>query len=189
MLWRRTPKFGFPRRIPKQRLTPVTLQRILQYIQLGKLSTEITMLDLLSCRITHGVKYGIKVVGSAAPITAPIPAIHMQVTHTSDSVRRIIEDHGGSVNFVYFNRLNIDRMKGSALRDRSSDPWKEHLVYPCIRTKFANQSPKVARQTTPPPRLRLRYELQSSGKSGWSNQREVLAIMYVRKSRKSHKRL
>lgn len=189
MLWRRTPKFGFPRRIPRCRYTTITFERILEYIRLGKLDTTITMKDLIASRITHNIKYGIKIVGSNFITAATaIPKLNIQVTHASDSVKKQIEKNGGHIEFVYFNRLSLQRIQKCVINEREDNPWKKHLIYPCIQSlKKVQVIPP--QPNTPPPRLRLRYETQSTGKTGWIKQREILQSSYVRKFRNSYKNL
>lgn len=131
-LYRRLPKRGFKNKFAKKP-EPLNLDKLQKFIAAGRLdpSEVITMKQLYDCGIVGKIKHGVKLLGQGSKgFSTPIK---IEVSGASQSAIAAIENCGGSIKSVYYNRLGL-----------------RVLLKP---EKFEEPLPKRAR---PPPKL-LKY--------------------------------
>lgn len=163
MLWRRTPKRGFRKGIPRELLEPLAIERVVAWVAAGRLdaSKPITMKDLRDSNCVGRFRYGVKLLHSydyTAVHRLPVP-LHLEVSHCSESVKAAVEANGGSVKFIYYSRLGL-----------------RHLLKP-------GSLSFIPRPSVPKPKKALRYELQSVGRSGRALVKRAMAARIKRKIR------
>ena len=165
MLWRRSPKRGFRNQPNRQPLTPLSIEKVVEWVSQGRIDSSklITMKELRDSNCVGRFRYGVKLLhGTDNTIVHRLPVpLHLEVSHCSASVKAAVEANGGSVKFVYYSRLGL-----------------RHLLKPGSLNFVPGPS-------VPKPKKAARFELQSVGKAGHL---EVKALLKSRVHRLIRKR-
>eukprot|EP00899_Mesostigma_viride_P003518 jgi/Mesvir1/13167/Mv06131-RA.1 len=109
---RRVPKRGFVNR-NEQVFFPLRVDRLRDWVLAGRIdpSQLITMKMLRdSGLVGHHVHSGVKLFAKGAEGSAPYPAMHLEVSRVTTGARDIIEQNGGSVTTVHYNRLGLQAL-------------------------------------------------------------------------------
>ncbi len=165
MLWRRSPKRGFVSGINRQTLETLSIGKVVRFVAAGRLdaSKPITMKELLDSGCSGRFRYGIKLlqdVDETLVHRLPVP-LHLEVSHCSASVKEAVEANGGTVKLVHYSRLGL-----------------RHLLRP--GSLSFTPGPSV-----PKPKKAIRFEMQTVGKAGFLEGKDV---MFGRIKRKVYKR-
>jgi large subunit ribosomal protein L15 len=104
-LFQRIPKKGAKNARFAFKPTALALSRLLMWVNSNRLdaSRVITLKDLRDSRCCRSFKQGIKLVGK----TKVDKPINIEVTAVSAGARKSIEEAGGTVKTVYYNRLGL----------------------------------------------------------------------------------
>lgn len=111
-MYKLIPKHGKKNNLAKP-FESVNLCKLMQWIREERIdiSQTITMKTLLDSGLLRRIPYGVKILAghlkgnpSAA---AMLPPLHFQVSDSSLSAQALIEAAGGSVSYVFFNRVTL----------------------------------------------------------------------------------
>ncbi len=107
---RRIPKWGFTNNSFKRVLDEVTLTKLQDWINQGRIDTTrvVTIKDMYDAHLTGKIKQGVKLlVGNKDAETQLTSAVHLECTRASKAAIAAVEGMGGSVKTVWFNRLGL----------------------------------------------------------------------------------
>jgi len=115
-MWKKLPRVGFQRRRLSRRLLPCSVTNLARAIAEGKLDTSrvITMREIHASGICGKVvrensfpPTGVKLLSPLRPGSFKVPGVRIEVSACSARARKAIEDRGGTVTTVYYNRLGL----------------------------------------------------------------------------------
>jgi len=137
-IYRRLPKRGFTNRRAAKPLSPISVEQIYDFVQMGRLDAKhpITMKELYDAGVTKSIKFGVKLVAPKVGFMAPedMP-LTIEVTRASGSAIALVESIGGSVTSAYYNRLGLrvllkpHKFEGKYVPRRAGPRGKKALYY------------------------------------------------------------
>eukprot|EP00587_Corethron_hystrix_P008538 CAMPEP_0113297010 /NCGR_PEP_ID=MMETSP0010_2-20120614/52_1 /TAXON_ID=216773 ORGANISM="Corethron hystrix, Strain 308" /NCGR_SAMPLE_ID=MMETSP0010_2 /ASSEMBLY_ACC=CAM_ASM_000155 /LENGTH=317 /DNA_ID=CAMNT_0000149831 /DNA_START=131 /DNA_END=1084 /DNA_ORIENTATION=+ /assembly_acc=CAM_ASM_000155 len=153
---KRIPKRGFNNKKHADPMIPIAVAKIQDYIDMGRLipptTRPINMLDLVESGLTKmsKIKHGCKLLsGKKLPPGADPPvrsAINIEISRASASAIRAIEEAGGTVTTVHYNRLALKALLKPHRFDvipRRAAPPPKLLPYYTSYEKRGYLSPEV----------------------------------------------
>lgn len=92
----------------KEEMSPLNLSQLQLWIDQNRIdpTKPITMKELLDSRIVHGIKHGVKILGSGAS-DFRTPNLTIVVSRASQTAIKAIEDLNGTVICKFYNRLTL----------------------------------------------------------------------------------
>lgn len=115
-MWKKLPRRGFQRRKLSRRLLPCSVTNLARAIAVGRIdaSKVITMKEIHASGICGKVvrengfpPTGVKLLSPLRPGSFKVPNLRVEVSAVSARARKAIEDRGGTVTTVYYNRLGL----------------------------------------------------------------------------------
>eukprot|EP01126_Amoeba_proteus_P065573 TRINITY_DN9353_c0_g1_i9.p1 TRINITY_DN9353_c0_g1~~TRINITY_DN9353_c0_g1_i9.p1 ORF type:complete len:221 (+),score=28.38 TRINITY_DN9353_c0_g1_i9:163-825(+) len=108
--WKSARKFGFSNAQFTRSYAIVNLDKIQEWIDKGKLSSEgkVTTATLIACGLVGKLRkneVGVKVL--ARSLQNFKAKLHLEVQQISDSAMNRVKENGGSVDLVYYNRVGM----------------------------------------------------------------------------------
>ena len=106
-IYRRLPKRGFTNRRYAEKLAPVSVEKLYDYVAMGRLDggEVIGMKEMADAGVTKGIKDGVKLLGGRMP--EGVAPLKIEVSRASKSAIELVESVGGSVTTCYYNRLGL----------------------------------------------------------------------------------
>jgi len=91
----------------RQPLQPLNLGRLMEWVRIGRIDSSkvINLKVLWDSNIVGKFKFGVKLLAEGSE-TVDRP-LHIKVTHASENAREAVESQGGSVEYVWFNRVTL----------------------------------------------------------------------------------
>jgi large subunit ribosomal protein L15 len=107
-LYKKIPKWGF-NNYNRRNLVPVNLDRIIDFVNQKRIdpSEIITMKTLYEARLARQVKFGVKLLAGKVKSAESIPKLNLELTDSSLTAKSLIEQAGGSIKHVWFNRVTL----------------------------------------------------------------------------------
>lgn len=115
-LYKRLPKRGFNNKVHAEPMVPINVGTLQDYVDMGRLvppkvddydAPALTMKDLVDAGITKtsAIKHGMKLLGDGANrVRTPL---RIEISRASTSAIEAIENVGGEVTTVHYNRLAL----------------------------------------------------------------------------------
>jgi large subunit ribosomal protein L15 len=103
-LYKLIPKRGFTNKHAKP-MNPLNIGRLQDYVDMGRLPVdkELTIKDLVDAGVTRNVKHGVKLLAKGQ-LTTPLK---LKVSRASKSAIEAVEQVGGEITTVHYNRLAL----------------------------------------------------------------------------------
>jgi large subunit ribosomal protein L15 len=105
-LFKLIPKRGFKNHNMRD-LKTLKLSKLMQFVENGRIdaSKPITLKSIHDAQIVGRIKEGVKILAHGAPdLSVPL---HLEVTDITPAAQQKIEDAGGSVKLVWYNRVSL----------------------------------------------------------------------------------